>query len=294
MSKPLILVTGKDGQLGFELLQLQEQFSNQFDFLFTSRNDLDLTNDNAIKNFIEFHQPQFLINCAAYTAVDKAETEQDIAYAINATAPAIMAKVCSKIGCKLVHISTDYVFDGERKEPYLPTDAINPLNVYGASKAAGERLVAENSNDAVIIRTSWVYSSHGKNFVKTMLKLMSEREEINVVADQIGCPTYAADLAEAIMQSICSNNPTTATKIYHYSNTGNISWHQFAEAIKEIGNKNCKVNPIPSAAYPTPAKRSNYSVMNTNDIVADFGVEIKDWKKSLAKCIHLVNNSSTN
>ncbi|MCX6209785.1 MAG: dTDP-4-dehydrorhamnose reductase [Bacteroidetes bacterium] len=288
MTKPLILVTGKDGQLGFELMQLSEQFNNQFNFLFVGRNELDLSNSDAIASFIKQHQPQYIVNCAAYTAVDKAETEQELAYAINATAPAVMAKVCAEMGCKLIHISTDYVFDGEKQQSYLPTDAIHPLNVYGSSKAAGEKLVAENSNDAVIIRTSWVYSSHGKNFVKAMLKLMSDRPEINVVADQIGCPTYAADLAEAIMKIICSNVVSTSTKIYHYSNTGNISWFQFAQAIQEIGEKDCKVNPIPSTAYPTPAKRSNYSVMDTSDIEKDFGVEIKDWKKSLEKCIHLL------
>lgn len=291
MAKPLILVTGKDGQLGYELMQLQEQFSSQFDFLFTGRNEIDLSNAKVIEDFILQHKPQYIINCAAYTAVDKAESEKELAYAINTTAPATMAKVCSEIGCKLIHISTDYVFDGEKKVPYLPTDAINPLNVYGASKAEGEKLVAENSNDTIIIRTSWVYSSHGKNFVKTMLKLMSDRPEINVVADQIGCPTYAADLAEAIMKIVSSVSKANATTIYHYSNTGNISWFQFAEAIKEIGNKTCIVNPIPSSAYPTPAKRSSYSVMDTTAITNDFNVVIKDWRKSLEKCISILANS---
>ncbi len=291
MAKPLILVTGKDGQLGYELIQLQQQFANTFDFLFIGRNEVDLSDASIIKNFIEQYRPKHLINCAAYTAVDKAETEQDLAYAINATAPETMAKVCNEIGCKFIHISTDYVFDGEKKQPYLPTDTINPLNVYGASKAAGERLVAEKSNDAIIIRTSWVYSSHGKNFVKTMLRLMSEREEINVVYDQIGCPTYAADLAEAIMKIVLTNNKeNTSTKLYHYSNTGNISWFQFAQAIQEIANKNCVVKPIPSSAYPVPAKRSNYSVMDTTDIEKDFGIEIKFWKKSLEKCIGLLSH----
>ena len=294
MHKPLIIVTGKDGQLGFELMQLQQQFTNDFNFIFTSRNELDLTNTNAINAFIEIHQPQYFINTAAYTAVDKAETEKELAYTINATAPATIATICNKTGCQFIHISTDYVFDGEKKTPYLPADSINPLNVYGASKADGERLVVENNSTAIIIRTSWVYSSHGKNFVKTMLKLISEREAINVVADQIGCPTYAADLANAIMQIIINQNNQSINQfknIYHYSNTGNISWFQFAQAIKEITNKNCIINPIPSAAYPTPAKRSNYSVMDTSDIVKDFGVEIIDWKKSLERAISLMTNN---
>jgi dTDP-4-dehydrorhamnose reductase len=284
MQKPLIIITGKDGQLGFELSQIQNHYSNQFDFLFTNRSELDLMNEASIEAFINKHQPKYFINCAAYTAVDKAETEKEIAYAINATATAIIAKNCATINCQLIHISTDYVFDGEKKVPYLPLDETSPLNIYGASKALGEKLAIENNSQSIIIRTSWVYATHGKNFVKTMLKLMNERDEINVVADQIGCPTNAADLASAIMQIVLKLNNDDAFKhsnLYHYSNTGNISWFQFAQSIKEIANLNCKVNPIPSAAYPTPAKRSNYSVMDTSYIADDFGIEIKDWKTSL-------------
>jgi len=284
MQKPLIIITGKDGQLGFELSQIQNHYSNQFDFLFTNRSELDLMNVASIEAFINKHQPKYFINCAAYTAVDKAETEKEIAYAINATATAIIAKTCATINCQLIHISTDYVFDGEKKAPYLPLDETSPLNIYGASKALGEKLAIENNSQSIIIRTSWVYATHGKNFVKTMLKLMNERDEINVVADQIGCPTNAADLASAIMQIVLKLNNDNAFKhsnLYHYSNTGNISWFQFAQSIKEIANLNCKVNPIPSAAYPTPAKRSNYSVMDTSYIADDFGIEIKDWKTSL-------------
>jgi len=289
MQKPLIIITGKDGQLGFELSQIQNQFSYQFDFLFTSRNDLDLINETSIDAFINKHQPKYFINCAAYTAVDKAEVEKDIAFAINASAPSIIAKTSAAINCQFIHISTDYVFDGEKKAPYLPSDEINPLNIYGASKALGENLAIENNPQAIIIRTSWVYSTHGKNFVKTMLKLMSERDEINVVADQIGCPTYAADLADAVMQIVLKLHSDSGFKhsnLYHYSNTGNISWFQFAQAIKEISGLNCTVNPIPSAAYPSPTKRSNYSVMDTSYIADDFGVEIKDWKTSLKSMIN--------
>lgn len=284
MQKPLIIITGKDGQLGFELSRIQKQYSNQFDFLFTNRSDLDLMNEASIEAFILKHQPQYFINCAAYTAVDKAETEKDTAFAINASAPSIIAKTCAAINCQFIHISTDYVFDGEKKAPYLPSDEINPLNVYGASKALGEKLAIENNPQSIIIRTSWVYSSHGKNFVKTMFKLMSERDEINVVEDQIGCPTNAADLADAIMQIVVKlndNNGLKHSNIYHYSNTGNISWFQFAQAIQEIAKLNCTVNPIPSSAYPTPAQRSNYSVMDTSYIANDFGIEVKDWKTSL-------------
>lgn len=289
MQKPLIIITGKDGQLGFELSRIQKQYSNQFDFLFTNRSDLDLMNEASIEAFILKHQPQYFINCAAYTAVDKAETEKDTAFAINASAPSIIAKTCAAINCQFIHISTDYVFDGEKKAPYLPSDEINPLNVYGASKALGEKLAIENNPQSIIIRTSWVYSSHGKNFVKTMFKLMSERDEINVVEDQIGCPTNAADLADAIMQIVVKlndNNGLKHSNIYHYSNTGNISWFQFAQAIQEIAKLNCTVNPIPSSAYPTPAQRSNYSVMDTSYIANDFGIEVKDWKASLKEMIN--------
>jgi dTDP-4-dehydrorhamnose reductase len=293
MQKPLIIVTGKNGQLGFELMQLQQKFSNQFDFLFTGRNDLDLLNENEIAGFIEKNRPSYFINAAAYTLVDKAETESDIAFAINAIAPAAIAIACKKNHCQLIHISTDYVFDGAKKTPYHQNDLINPVNLYGASKAKGEGLVLQNNADAIIIRTSWVYSSHGKNFVKTMLKLMRERETINVVADQIGCPTYAADLAHAILQIVLklnNNKDLQHSNLYHYSNTGNISWFQFAQAIQQIAHLNCTVKPIESAAYPTPAKRSKYSVMDTSNITIDFDVQIKEWEESLKTAIGLLDN----
>jgi len=290
MQKQLIVVTGKDGQLGYELMQLNEQYDQQYEFLFVGRNELDLNNQNAIYNFIDTNKPNFFINAAAYTAVDKAETDEDAAYATNAIAPSIIANACNKNNCQLIHISTDYVFDGEKNTPYLPTDITNPLNAYGASKAAGEKLVMENNPTAIIIRTSWVYSSHGKNFVNTMLKLMSERAEISVVDDQIGNPTNAADLAEAIMKIVLlkSTNSHLINKqqLYHYTNTGNISWFQFAQAIQEIANLKCVVKPIPSSAYPTPAKRANYGVLEINNIAKDFEIEIKDWRKSLEKVIN--------
>lgn len=294
MLKPLILVTGKDGQLGYELQQLSQTYTHKFRFLFTSRTDLDLTNAAEIKNFIQHHQPNYLINCAAYTAVDKAETEKELAYTINAVAPQAMAKTCEKIGCQFIHISTDYVFDGTKQKPYLPADTINPLNIYGLSKVEGEKLVLQANPLSIVVRTSWVYSTHGKNFVKTMLSLMNTRNEINVVDDQIGCPTYAADLAAALLQVVGKLNlekNLAHQSIYHYSNSGNISWFQFAQAIQQISGKNCVVNPIASAMYPTPAKRSNYSVMDTTNIEKDFDVEIKDWKMSLQKALDILVNS---
>jgi dTDP-4-dehydrorhamnose reductase len=293
MQKPLIIVTGKDGQLGFELMQLQKKFSNQFKFLFTGRNELDLFNENDIANIIELNQPSFFINAAAYTMVDKAETETDIAFAINAFAPAAIAIACKKINCQLIHISTDYVFDGAQKTPYQPSDVTNPINIYGASKTKGEELVLQNNADAIVIRTSWVYSTHGKNFVKTMLKLMSERDIVNVVADQIGSPTYAADLAAAILlivEKLNNDKGLQHSNVYHFSNTGNISWFQFAQTIQQIAQLNCVVQPINTVAYPTPAKRSSYSVMNTSNIVSDFGIAINDWEERLKVVIGLLIN----
>ncbi len=237
MQKPLILVTGKDGQLGFELNQIRNDFNNSFDFLFVGRQELDLSKPETVSSFIKNHQPKFLINCAAYTAVDKAETEVELAFEINSSSPSEMAKACKEINCQLIHISTDYVFDGEKKAPYQTADKTNPINVYGTSKAKGEELILENNPKAIIIRTSWVYSSHGKNFVKTMMKLMREKEEISVVEDQIGNPTNAADLAKAILQIVTKLNDNSTfnhSSIYHYSNTGNISWFQFAKEIQGI------------------------------------------------------------
>lgn len=292
MKKPLIIITGKDGQLGYELQQIHKKYIDKFDFLFTGRNELDLTNTAQIQDFILQHQPQYFINGAAYTLVDKAETDRELCYAINATAVQAIATACQQANCKLIHISTDYVFDGSKQEPYLPTDAANPINYYGLTKLQGEVLALQENENTIIIRTSWVYSTHGKNFVKTMLKLMSERDEINVVNDQVGCPTYAADLAEATMQIVekLNTNNHHHSSIYHYSNTGNISWFEFAQVIKEFGNKNCHVKPIPSSAYPTPAKRSFYSVMDTSAIENDFDIKIKDWKESLKACIDIIND----
>ena len=288
MKKPLILITGKDGQLGFELAQIQSKLEDKFDFLFVGRNEFDLTNASQVKDFLLTNQPKFIVNCAAFTAVDKAEIETDLAFEINAKAPALIAEICREFNCQLIHISTDYVFDGKKKKPHEPTDSTNPINTYGLSKLKGEKLILQNNSSAIIIRTSWVYSTHGKNFVKTILKLMCEKEEINVVDDQIGNPTYAADLAAAILlmiEKLNSNLNTKHQSIYHYSNTGNISWFQFAQSIQEMSKSNCKVNPVPTSSYPTPAKRSSYSVLNCEAITQDFDIEIKGWKVSLLDCL---------
>jgi dTDP-4-dehydrorhamnose reductase len=292
VNKHKIIVSGKDGQLGWELMQIAPKLEQNFEFIFIGRQELDLTQATAIEAFIKHHQPTYFINCAAYTAVDMAETDTENAAVINTAAPKKIASTCEAINCKLIHISTDYVFDGEKKKPYNPTDLCNPLNVYGLTKMHGEEAIAQSNCKSIIIRTSWVYSSHGKNFVKTMLRLMSDRKEINVVNDQIGNPTYAADLAKAILDIVLkdveSNVIRDIGKVYHYSNTGNISWFNFAQSIQQISNKVCIVNPIPSSSYPTPAKRSNYSVLDCTVIEEDFDIEILDWTSSLIKCLALL------
>lgn len=288
MNQPVILVTGSNGQLGKELQQLAD-FYPQFRFVFASREDLKLHHYGLVENFFIGTKPQYCINCAAYTAVDKAESEQDLAMLVNGEAVGNLAAVCKKYHTKLVHISTDYVFDGTSETPYTEEAETNPVNVYGASKLLGEQLCSKEDESSIIIRTSWVYSSFGNNFVKTMMRLMSERNEINVVADQIGSPTYAADLAKVILDVIVSGKWLAG--IYHFSNEGKISWYEFALAIKELLNSSCIVHPIPASAYPTPARRPSFSLLNKEKIKTVYGVEIPDWKESLEKCIAILNRS---
>lgn len=289
MSKPLIVVTGKNGQLGSELELLAPSFAAAYDFLFADRALLDLSSNESIDNFCASLKPAVVINCAAYTAVDKAETEKDLAYQINATAVGKLATYCNKSNALFITISTDYVFNGNGTTPYLPADATHPVNYYGETKAAGEQLAITNNPNSIIIRTSWVYSRFGNNFVKTMIRLMGERPSLNVVGDQIGAPTYAADLAAAIMQVVAQKlNGNTHTGIYHYSNSGNISWYDFAVAIGEISKSDCSINRIKSIEFPTPAKRPQYALMNCDSIIVDFKVKQLNWKVSLDLC--LTNN----
>ncbi len=284
-----ILVTGANGQLGQEIRAIAGSFPN-FQFAFLTREDLQIHELDSLTAAFDKYAPDYLINCAAYTAVDKAESEQALAYQINAEAVGNMATLCAARSCKFIHVSTDYVFDGKGNKPYQPSDATNPQSVYGSTKLEGERLAQTNNPDSIIIRTSWVYSEFGKNFVKTMLRLMAEKPEINVVADQFGCPTYAADLAAAIMQIIYSGNWVGG--LYHYCNDGAISWHQFATAIGEEAGFATQVNPIPSSAYPTPAQRPAYSVLNNQLLAQTFQVETKPWRESLRKCLARVENIS--
>jgi len=285
MEKPSVLVTGSNGQLGKELQVLAESYP-QFRFVFASREDLKLHHYGLVENFFLATKPQYCINCAAYTAVDKAESEVDMATLVNGESVGNLAAVCKKYQTKLIHISTDYVFNGESEIPYKEDDSTSPINTYGVSKLKGEQLCMQEDPDAIIIRTAWVYSSFGNNFVKTMMRLMNERNELNVVSDQVGSPTYAADLAKAILSIISSGKWQSG--IYHYSNEGKISWYEFAQAIKNITGSKAIVHPIEAAQYPTPARRPHFSLLNKEKIKSDYHLSIPDWKESLAACIDLL------
>lgn len=261
-----------------------------FEFIFLTKEELSIDNEAAVQDFFKNKQPHYLINAAAYTAVDKAETDKDTAYQVNANAPGLLAAVCKEYGCIFIHVSTDYVFDGTATIPYKETAPVHPVSVYGASKLEGERQVQEFNNQAIIVRTAWVYSAYGKNFVKTILRLLREKESIGVVNDQVGSPTYAADLAEAILTMIkkLQQGEVTLTDhagIYHYTNSGVISWYDFAVAIKELTRSSCVINPIPTSGYPTPAKRPAYSVLSADKIEQVFGIRPPGWKSSLQKCL---------
>ncbi|HNU89500.1 MAG TPA: dTDP-4-dehydrorhamnose reductase [Ferruginibacter sp.] len=283
-NKQTILVTGANGQLGCEIKTIAAKYP-EYHFTFLSKDILSVSDFTAVMDHFKDETIACCINCAAYTAVDKAESEKDLAFAVNAEGAKNMAQACRQSHVQLIHISTDYVFDGTGSSPYKETDTTHPLGVYGASKLKGEQLVLENDPSAIVIRTSWLYSSFGNNFVKTMLRLMKERESINVVNDQKGCPTYAADLAAAIMQIIASGKAGKNAGIYHYTNAGIITWYQFALAIKELGKSSCSVNPISTAQYPTAAKRPAYSVLDTKKIRDTFDISIPDWKASLQACL---------
>lgn len=284
MTKPIVLVTGQHGQLGNELKKLASRFT-QFNYVFTDVMELDITDRQKVDEFFEEHKPAICINAAAYTAVDKAETEKELTLKINAEAVGHLAENCAKLNARLVHISTDYVFDGTASTPYSEDHTVSPVNFYGESKLKGEQVAMQVLPSAIIIRTSWVYSFFGNNFVKTMMRLMNDRDSLQVINDQYGSPTYAADLAEAIMQ-IASNENFDAG-VYHYSNEGVISWFDFAVAIRDIAGLKCDVKPTDTAGYPTPAKRPGYSVMNKQKIISA-GIPLKNWKDSLQTCITLL------
>ena len=280
-----ILVTGAHGQLGSELnflSSLREDHAIQF----LDRQGLDIANPVEVDKVVSFGGYAYVINCAAYTAVDKAESEKDKAYSINAQGAANLAEACHKAGAKFLHISTDFVFDGSIGRPLLETDKPNPLSVYGASKLKGEEQIAAVNPNAVILRTSWVYSSFGNNFVKTILRLCKERESLNVIYDQVGTPTYARDLAAFILQLVYEK--TWQPGIYNFSNEGVCSWYDFALAIRDNAGLKTKINPILTSQYPTPATRPLYSVLNKARVKETFTIEIPYWRDSLKACMQLL------
>ncbi len=284
MIKQSVLVTGSNGQLGNELQILANEHSN-LTFLFKDL-DLNITDYEALDGFFATNKIDWVINCAAYTAVDKAEEENEKAWLINAEGPKNLAKVSAKYNARFIHISTDYVFSGQAWLPYREDDQVSPNSFYGKSKLAGETLTLTENPDAVIIRTAWLYSQFGNNFVKTMRKYGAERGMLRVVFDQIGSPTWAADLAKAILRGIEKN---FRAGIYHFSNEGVCSWYDFAKAIIELSKIDCKVTPITTDKYPLPAPRPSYSVFNKEKISEELGLDIPHWRSSLIECISLLD-----
>lgn len=283
-----ILVTGANGQLGQCLQKISSQFE-EFEFIFTDSETLDITNKEEVNDFFWQNAPDFCINAAAYTAVDLAETEVEKAFLVNADGTENLAEACAENNAQFIHVSTDYVFDGENNLAYTEEDFTNPLGVYGASKLAGDELALEVNPCSVILRTSWVYSEFGKNFVKTMLNLFATKEELSIVADQFGQPTNANDLAEAIMKIIKSEKITPG--IFNFSNLGRISWFDFAEKIAELSEAKIKLNAIETSQYPTPATRPKNSVLDLDKISKTYAIQLKPWEESLEDCVQILQNN---
>jgi dTDP-4-dehydrorhamnose reductase len=279
-----ILVTGSKGQLGSELKDFESKFK-QYAFYFTDSNRLDITDHEKVKSYCIENEIEIIINCAAYTAVDKAESDVELCDAINHLAVRNFAEIAKAHNIQLIQISTDYVFDGTNHRPYLEIDLPNPQSVYGKTKLDGEEAIKKiNPENSIIIRTSWVYSNYGSNFVKTMLRLGKEREDLNVVADQLGTPAFARDLAKVILE-IIPQLKNKQVEVYHFSNEGVCSWYDFAKAIFELSKISVKVKPIETSQYPTPAKRPYYSVLNKSKIKEQFNLEVTYWKDSLKFCL---------
>ena len=283
-----ILVTGANGQLGQCLQKISSQFE-EFEFIFTDSETLDITIKEEVNDFFWQNAPDFCINAAAYTAVDLAETDVEKAFLVNADGAENLAEACSENNAQFIHVSTDYVFDGENNLAYTEEDFTNPLGVYGASKLAGDELALEVNPCSVILRTSWVYSEFGKNFVKTMLNLFATKDELNIVADQFGQPTNANDLAETIMKIIKSEKITPG--IFNFSNLGRISWFDFAEKIAELSEAKIKLNAIETSQYPTPAKRPKNSVLDLDKISKTYAIQLKPWEESLEECVQILQNN---
>jgi dTDP-4-dehydrorhamnose reductase len=280
-----ILVTGANGQLGMELRKLAAS-DRKYQWYFTGSSELDITKKDQVEGFFTAHGIDVCINAASYTQVDKAEEEADKAYLVNSTAVGFLADACLSNRSLLIHISTDYVFNGQHYKPYQEDDLIQAISVYGKSKAEGERLLLHHTCNSIIFRTSWLYAATGHNFVKTMIRLGSERSQIQVVSDQVGSPTWAADLAWAILLAIDKWKGEATQEIFHFSNEGAISWYDFAKSIMELKQFDCKVFPIPSSAYPAKTQRPFYSVLSKEKFKRSFQVEIPYWKDSLKKCLN--------
>lgn len=276
------LITGANGQLGTELHEiLEREFPGQT--LYTDVQELDLTNAKAVDSYVANNEITHIVNCAAYTAVDRAEEEKMLCAAVNTDAVKNLAMAADANGAKIIHISTDYVFDGTNHRPYRESDKVNPISQYGTTKRKGETLLLALAPQAIIIRTAWLYSAHGKNFVKTMLRLADSQPEIKVVCDQIGTPTFARDLASAVVKVLQSHQWVPG--IYHFTDEGAASWYDFAKAIFRIAGKDVKVTPILTEDYPTPASRPSYSILDRTRIKATYGIEIPHWEEALADCL---------
>jgi dTDP-4-dehydrorhamnose reductase len=287
-----LLITGSNGQLGSEIRELAAKYK-KLDFVFKDIPGLDICNFNLLQLFIVENNINAVINCAAYTAVDKAEEETIIAKKVNYEGVLNIVNALQAVNGKLIHISTDYIFDGNHFLPYKESDPVSPIGVYGETKRAGELAVINSDLDSIVIRTSWLYSAYGNNFVKTMLRLGNEKENLGVIFDQVGTPTYARDLAKTCLEILCGDSSEDISEngsLYHYSNEGVASWYDFAISIMELGGVNCKVKPIQTKDYPTLAKRPQYSVLNKSKIKTDFKIQIPYWKDSLKECIDKIKN----
>lgn len=282
-----ILITGSNGQLGSEIKSLSSQYPS-WNFMFTDVQELDILNKEAVLRFVKTKKIDAIVNCAAYTAVDKAEEEQELSLAINAKGPENLALAAAEVNARFIHISTDFVFNGKAYQPYIEKDQTDPLGAYGSTKLEGEKRVINANPDATIVRTAWLYSSFGNNFVKTMLKLGKERDTLGVIFDQVGTPTYANDLAKAVLVILRAEKEQYQPGIYHFSNEGVASWYDFTKTIHEIAGITCDVKPILAASYPLPAARPHYSVLNKEKIKNTYGIEIPYWKDALKQCMKLL------
>ncbi|WP_313189731.1 dTDP-4-dehydrorhamnose reductase [Sphingobacterium sp.] len=284
-----ILVTGGSGQLGSELRDIW-QSGDIADLVFLDRQDLDLSHPELVQSVLGVYHPDYIVHSAAFTAVDLAETEVDLANRVNHLSTLEISKYAKSRGCRLIYISTDYVFPGNADQALDENYPTDPINVYGRTKRSGEEAIEQNCPDAIIIRTSWVYSTFGKNFVKTMMNLMKSRQEISVVSDQIGSPTYARDLAELIEHIVVSGPWVPGT--YHYSNEGRASWYDFAVKIRDVSGLQCKVHPIPSSSFPTPAKRPHFSLLDKGKVRTTFGINVPQWQDSLERMMAKLSERS--